>query len=395
MKDKICSFFILLPFIWLSTGMLILKNGDKTMVAMVVISIIATLCSYGTSSIKQNLSNKMLWLVIVIAGYTIFSYAYHGLSSRELRAILASLLFLLFLPSQLITQNRLVIFVVLGSIISSIYAWYYSVYLGLGRSWPINPIPYSTLIASFAIMSLGLVISHDKKRVKALTLFAFLCCCYALILGETRGIWLAILMALVIITCYSMIKFYRPKYWLYLSAFTLLICTVGVMVKPQIEQRVTQTEREYKAIQSGNLCTSIGLRLQMWQAASILVEDNPILGLGDSHLQKIDELYKQKRISKCLYDNQPPHYHNQYLDRFVKNGAIGAILLIALLLLPLSKLKQKTITQQYFLLGIISVFAVASLTDVPLNHGQTLFMYFFYIIGVGCLPLLKENVIHD
>ncbi len=89
---EICSFFILLPFIWLSTGMLILKNGDKTMVAMVVISIIATLCGCGTSSIKQNLSNKMLWIVSLITIYGLFSYAYHGLSSTEIRAVISGLL---------------------------------------------------------------------------------------------------------------------------------------------------------------------------------------------------------------------------------------------------------------------------------------------------------------
>lgn len=387
MKDRVFSFFILLPFIWLSTGMLILKNGDKTMVAMIIISIIATVCRYGLTSIKQNLSNKMLWLVIAIAAYTLFSYAYHGLSSRELRAIIGSLLFLLFLPTQLITQNRLIGLVVLGSIVSSLYAWYYGIYLGLGREWPINPIPYSTLIASFAIMSLGLMLANTNKLVKLLTLLAFLCCCFALIIGETRGIWLATLVALIAIATYNMIKFYQPKYWLYLGGLTLLLIIAGFAVKPQIEQRIVQTEQEYQAIQSGNLCTSIGLRLQMWQAASILVEDDPIFGLGDGHLNKINALYKQHRVSQCLYDYQPPHYHNQYLDRFVKNGAIGALLLLGLLLVPLKNIKLCTTTQQYFLVGIISVYASASLTDVPLNHGQTLFMYFFYIFGVGnCLP---------
>lgn len=384
MKDRVFSFFILLPFIWLSTGMLILKNGDKTMVAMIIISIIATVCRYGLTSIKQNLSNKMLWLVIAIAAYTLFSYAYHGLSSRELRAIIGSLLFLLFLPTQLITQNRLIGLVVLGSIVSSLYAWYYGIYLGLGRSWPMNPIPYSTLIVSFAIMSLSFALASTDKRVKVITTVCFSFSCLALIIGESRGLWLALALTLFTFAIYSMIRFYQPKYWLYIMGLVILIGSMGIVLKPQLEARWQQTEQEYQAIQNGNMCTSIGLRLQMWQAASILVEDDPILGTGDAHIQKLDKLYHQGRIEKCLYQYQPAHYHNQYLDRFVKNGVIGLILLLALLLCPITQIKKLNNTKQYILLGIITVYISASLTDVPLNHGQTLFMYFFYIFGACC-----------
>ena len=73
-KKAVTDLLILLPFIWLLSGMLVIRNGDKTMIAMILISIIATLISQGFYSVKHNLQhNKTLWVVLAMTGYALFS----------------------------------------------------------------------------------------------------------------------------------------------------------------------------------------------------------------------------------------------------------------------------------------------------------------------------------
>ncbi|WP_318433220.1 O-antigen ligase family protein [Photobacterium leiognathi] len=387
MKDKICSFFILLPFIWLSTGMLILKNGDKTMVAMVVISIIATLCSYGTSSIKQNLSNKMLWIVSLITIYGLFSYAYHGLSSTEIRAVISSLLLIAIFPRQVITRKSIAYFALVGAIISTVMIWYWSQFLGISRgNWPINAIPFSTLTASFTLICLIMTTTETNKSFKVIMLIGFIVGSGGLILGETRGVWLGFLCSLIIFTVFWMIDNYQPRYWLYILSVILVMGATIFVLKPKLEQRIVQTQNEYAAIESGNLCTSIGLRLQLWKASTMLIEDHPVIGLGDSHIKKFNELYKDSRISQCLYNLKPAHYHNQYIDKLVKNGVIGLALFLLLLLAPLW-LCHKDHYTKYITISLCALLAIASLTDVPFNHGQTLFIFMVYV----CLLHFKPS----
>lgn len=379
MKDRVFSFFILLPFIWLSTGMLILKNGDKTMVAMIIISIIATVCRYGLTSIKQNLSNKMLWLVSLITVYSLFSYTYHGLSSTEIRAIISSLLLIAIFPRQIITRKTLIPLAFLGVIISTTMIWYWCQYLGISRGyWPINAIPFSTLTASFTLVCLIMAITDTKKSIKALMLISFIVGCGGLVLGETRGVWLGFICSLILFTIFWMKDNYQPRYWFYILSVILIMGVTLFVLKPKLEQRIIQTKHEYAAIESGNLCTSIGLRLQLWKASTILIENHPIIGLGDQHSREFDELYKEGRISQCLYNLQPAHYHNQYIDKLVKNGVIGLVLFLSLLLTPLWLCSKEHYTK-YITISLCTLLAIASLTDVPFNHGPTLFIYMTYI----------------
>lgn len=231
-----------------------------------------------------------------------------------------------------------------------------------------------------------MAITDTKKSFKAIMLISFTVGCSGLILGETRGVWLGFLCSLIIFTIFWMKDNYQPRYWLYILSVILVVGATIFVFRTELEQRLVQTQNEYTAIESGNLCTSIGLRLQMWKVSPILIEQSPILGLGDSHIKRIDELYHDGRISRCLYSFQPPHYHNQYIDKLVKNGVIGLVLFLLLLFTPLW-LCQKDHYTKYITISLCTLLAIASLTDVPFNHGQTLFIFMVYV----CLLHFKPS----
>lgn len=86
-----------------------------------------------------------------------------------------------------------------------------------------------------------------------------------------------------------------------------------------------------------------------------------------------------------MYNLQPAHYHNQYIDKLVKNGVVGLVLFLSLLLTPLW-LCSKEHYAKYITISLCTLLAIASLTDVPFNHGQTLFIYMTYICILNYKP---------
>lgn len=394
-KKHLINGLILLPFIWLSTGMLILRNGDKTMVAMVIISLIITFAVYGLTTLKHNLAtNKLLWLLFIICSYFLFSYFYHGLSSREIRAFIAATLLVAVFPLSLLTKKTIIILTLTGAVISTSYAYYYTFYVGLGRNWPLNPIPYGTIMASISVIALSLCLTSTSYKEKVVTFLAFILGSYSLILSESRGVWLGYIVTLAVIFIIFITTKKIKITWRSAAIICVVIAGVSVISKPLISQRLSQTQQEYNDIKSGNMNTSIGLRLQMWQSAPMIIEHHELLGQGDQYIQVLDKLFHQGRISQVLYTYQPAHFHNQFIDYIVKKGIIGLILLLCLFILPLRLLKSASPLQRYITISLVSLFAVASLTDVPFNHGQTIFMYLFWL---GCFTTTSNNehVNHD
>lgn len=381
-KENIFKFLMLLPYVWLFTGLLVLRNSDKTMIVMMIIAIAATLLHRGLVPIKENLKNdKTLWLLLVITGYALFSYFYHGGSSREIRALIGASLFLICFPRELLTQKILLGLTLLASSLCLAYACYYSLYINIDRAeWPINAIPFATMCAVFGVLAIAQLSRTASLNVKLQAALALIFSLTAIIFTDTRGIWLGFTIAAIIILLLKIKN--KGINWKYTTIGLAALLSIGFIVKPQIEQRIVQTQAEINAITSGNLDTSIGFRFQMWKLAPDMLKDNYILGLGDKHALRFDNLHNQGLVSERLFNFKPAHYHNQYLDNFIKTGGIGLLLFLALLIVPITQVKYVSTDRKYKIIGIVGLFAIAALTDVPFNHGQTLSTYLLLICGL-------------
>jgi O-antigen ligase len=382
-KENVFKFLMLLPYIWLSTGLLVLRNSDKTMIVMIVIAIAATLFHRGLAPIKENIKNdKTLWVLLVVTGYALFSYYYHGGSSREIRALIGASLFLICFPRELLTQRILLGLTLLASALCLIYTCYYNLYLNMERNaWPINAIPFATMCATFGILTIAQLSKPASLSVKLQAVLALIFSLTAIIFTESRGIWLGFTITTAIILFLNVKN--KGINWKYAAIGLAAFLSIGFIAKPQLEQRVEQTQAEVNAITSGNLNTSIGLRFQMWKLAPDMLKDNYILGLGEKHALRFDELHKQGFVSKRLFSFHPAHYHNQYLDKLIKNGVFGLLFFLVLIIVPIIQSKTLVIERKYQLIGISSLFAIAALTDVPLNHGQTLLTYLLLVCGLA------------
>ncbi|SKA23574.1 O-antigen ligase family protein [Photobacterium toruni] len=390
LKKHLINGLILLPFIWLSTGIYLSKDSDKTMVIMILVSIVTSLMTFGIKEIKKNIiNNRFIWLLLIIFSYLLFSYFYHGVSSREIRALIASLLLLITFPHQLLNKKTLLTLTVIGSITGLIFVIYFSIILKLGRGdWPLNAIPFSTITTVYLIFSIVFLLHCNNLKTQIIISLIVLINISSLILSETRGTLLAGFIAIIFILL--KISIFKKINLKIIITSIIILSGIFLVLKHPIEQRIEQTAVEYHKIEAGNLTSSIGLRLQLWDSAPMLIKNNILLGVGNNIKNEIDNLYKKSKISQSLYNLQPAHLHNQYLDKMVKNGVLGLVLFISLLLFPIVTSKETNTLYKQLSLGVVIIFSISSLTDVPFNHGQTLFTYLLFI-GVFNMFILKNK----
>jgi O-antigen ligase len=120
----------------------------------------------------------------------------------------------------------------------------------------------------------------------------------------------------------------------------------------------------------------------MWMLAPELIKQKPILGHGQEQREILKGKLKNGEISKQLFHFASAHYHNQFLDKMVKSGIIGLTLVIGLLIYPLMIVKNLPSLDTYIVIGLVSLFFIAGLTDVPFNHPQPLMLYLLFLLPI-------------
>ncbi len=374
-----------MPYFFSVTGMLILDSGDKKLVPFILLSIVVSIALYKKETIVNNLRYPFVLLVTLLCIYTVFCYYYHGANSGEVRALIGATLFLITFPYRLLTQKVLYWILVIGSVFMCINSVYFNIFLGIARdAGYINPIPYATTAALLAIISFSLSIEGENFTKKSLPLIAFLLYLPAIILSESRGVWLAFSISLITIVIIKYSKTSLTKnQLLYTLVFALTLSFLGsYLFKDQISERYSSTVNEINKIKNDDFDTSFGLRLQMWKLAPELFKQKPIIGYGRYHESILRKKLDDNLISNSLYTYASSHYHNQFLDRMVKSGIIGLTFIIGMLTYPLARLKHLQQEDKYIVIGSTSLFFIAGLTDVPFNHPQPLLLYLFFLVPI-------------
>ena len=364
---------ILLPLLWSFTGMFLYPNGKKLMVILVLLSTIASIYSYGVKPIIQNIkSNKLIWILGFYSIFAIIAKNYYGYSSSLMRGLICLFVYLSIFPNLLTNKVNFKYLIIIGTITSFFFVMYNTFILNQGRMWSINPIPYATFSASLSIIAFYYLLQSRTIKHCLLWLITFIAAVIPLLYSQSRGLWLALAIVMIVSIIKLLFNYKKSAYLLF--PFIFASASAYYISHDKIIQRIDQTKIEIEQVMQGNLNTPIGMRLQMWKAATILSKESVIIGLGDSHMAYKKELVKQKIISEKIV--KFTHYHNQFLNDLVKYGVLGLTLLLFSIMLPFYYLMKNN--NQYTWPGslIITIYVIASLTDVPFQHAQTLTFYF-------------------
>ena len=232
--------------------------------------------------------------------------------------------------------------VLVGALLAGGIAAYESLWLGDGRAHNgMNPIPFGDLALLLATLSLvplvypralfGHEYSGCKRVLCVLAVFAGL---LASVLSGTRGGWV-VFPALALILCWAA-SFMLPRRGVAVWSVLLLSSLLMIALLPQVSvsNRVSQGVGDLEEYVDGERDSSLGIRLEMWEAGWLLIQAKPLLGWGEGSLEaRRDEWVAEGRFTQgvSLHDQ----LHSDMIDTLARRGLLGLLSLLGLYGVPL------------------------------------------------------------
>ncbi len=212
--------------------------------------------------------------------------------------------------------------------------------LGLEMERPggmINPITYGDLLLCLALVSLAAAVDlrHTRRVLgPGLAALAALAGLAGVILNGTRGGWIALIMAALVLLRYSHVVKGRLVPALVALTFTLFgaayfVPDTGVRVR--VQQGISDATTYFDG---GSAFSNVGIRLELWKAAALLIAERPVLGADKVVVKSDIERYvREGRVDDVVVPM--PHFHNDGVQALVTGGVVGFAAWLATLVAPL------------------------------------------------------------
>lgn len=248
----------------------------------------------------------------------------------------------------------------------------------------LNPIHFGDLALALGVLS-AIAVNWWRKdsalwrALKIAGLFAGLA---ASLLSGARGGWAAIpLVALLIVWELGRNK---PLHWKVLMPVAVaLLLGLVYGLSGTVRDRVNGVSSDLTQYTQGHRDTSVGIRLQLYEAASTLIAKHPVLGLGgDGFRDKMTSMAKQGALTPTAAAFGEGEVHNQLLAYMANYGIVGGLALLAIYIVPgvffAAKLKSASrTTRRTALMGLsfVLMFFVFGLTVETFDLKSTVSFY--------------------
>ena len=256
------------------------------------------------------------------------------------------------------------------------------------------------IFGSVAMLNVGIMLAlllagKFSREGKAIIAFAMLCGFTAALLSQSRGVWLAlpvyILIAMYFSIRHSKISIVSVVLGIVLVSAVFVFSPVGNMVEKRIDLAVEEVAQFYSDDQ---YLTSLGTRLAMWEIAVDVWKQHPILGTGPGDFdEEIRSLQKNGE-----YLGMWPHSttHNMYFQALVNTGAVGFILtMVVLYIIPFKIfMMNKSVNSIMSLPGAMFIifFAIIGLSMSWTLRLPTVSVYIMYLFALlSGLSAIKEG----
>lgn len=168
---------------------------------------------------------------------------------------------------------------------------------------------------------------------------ALLCGMLASMLSLSRGGWVAFPFIILVFFWYIQPYFSNRKKAIFAAVVIVGLGAIYAVPQTQVRYQIDRTINSLQqysdsAIDSEHRATSVGGRLEMWQAAWKIFTENPVLGIGWGHYNEQVKLQVAQGLRNefiLTFD----HPHNEYLSALSNAGMVGFTVLMVLFLTPL------------------------------------------------------------
>jgi O-antigen ligase len=191
-----------------------------------------------------------------------------------------------------------------------------------------NAIPFgdtALLLAFLSVFTLGWDGPRDW-RVLPIRLLALVAGGYVSYLSGSRGGWLAVPVFVVLLG--AQYHWFAHKKRLLVATLAILVCAGALLSTERVEKRVGEATTDITLLQRGDESTSVGLRLQLWQASLRLFSHYPLYGVGKGHLESsLGDLARQGGARTEIVNERA---HSDFFSTIAEMGVIGVASLVLL-----------------------------------------------------------------
>lgn len=259
----------------------------------------------------------------------------------------------------------------------------------------------SLLMGVLCLAGLGWAWAQRSRRRRWLLLLGFgaLCGILGSMFSGSRGGWVGF--PLMLFVLYRGYGRQLPKQikLVVILVLTVVVSLIYVIPQSGVQARAHEALSDIKRYLSDeSRTTSVGARFEMWIGATHLIKESPLLGHGENGYQAGMQRLADKGIihpGVTIYD----HAHNDFIDAFVKRGAVGLLLLLALYLVPIrlftpwlndANIELRSIAIAGVLLPV--AYIDFGFSQVFMKHNSGVTMYAFWLaVFYGVFKSLKSD----
>ncbi|MYL25280.1 MULTISPECIES: O-antigen ligase family protein [Halomonadaceae] len=373
----------LLPLWYCFTLMWWLPEGVKYVPGLVVLALLAFVANRGwrfrdTTILQRH--KAFLWAFWLWMAYSLVIFFWMEDSWTEVRGYLAAAIYISVIAGfRLSARHLFILLAVSATGLITLSLWQFT--QGVPRIHGfINANTYAAALGGLSVVIACIATGARNRWVQSGLAVLALLLASALFMTGTRGVSATFC---IIVVAASVILVIRSRQKLPalvgVAALSIVLIPTGWML---MEDRVERTFHEVENLEHS---TSIGLRLEMWEAGFRVISESPIVGVGEGHYAIVDNLYEQGLISERLHRFQLDHFHNQLLDYTVKKGLIGVTLFIALILAALRSTWLNRAFPAALMAGLalVALYGGTSMSSVPFHHPETIFLFFLTMTLLG------------
>lgn len=212
---------------------------------------------------------------------------------------------------------------------------------GAGRDFASFAANYNAVTLANLVLLVGLgtlftlpwTLSSTPKAEYALKLGAAGISIVATLASETRSSWMLLPVLLLIILVSSTHLKLRTRLLLFAGSVLALAVLAACLYafNPRFLEIIPNIHSYFSG---GNRDTSVGVRLQLWEAAITMFKQNPWLGIGAGNFHgALVGLAEQGAITPFVAENFGES-HNDFIQALVSKGLVGLIAMCALYWVP-------------------------------------------------------------
>ncbi|MDP3670955.1 MAG: O-antigen ligase family protein [Telluria sp.] len=292
--------------------------------------------------------------------------------------------------------------VIAGALAGALLVGYQRAELDLDRPGGlINPITFGDLSLCLGLVALAATLDFRRAHRAIWPGLGAIAGLLGSILTGTRGGWVALALAAFLFVRYSHVLSARRVRALMALGAVLL---AGSYFVPDtgVRERVAQGVADVESyVAGGSAFTNVGIRLELWKGASMLIKERPLLGVDrlayPNHLRAYVE---QGRLDPVVLPM--PHLHNDALQSLVTGGIPGLLAWSVTLLAPFMFFarvlaRHESVSQQQLALALAGLLVVTSYFSFGLTEvifwsvkGSMFYALMIFLLMGFCLNA-KEN----